>query len=196
MTKRKQHMNKIKVWTYLFLALVGFSTILFAAKAGAEYLSPLALVADNGSKTLYVAEATAKQVAVFNITSGKVTKVISLPDQPTGLALAQDGSRLYVTGGVSNGWIHVVNLQTGKVARPLSAGHSPVAPVVSPDGKMLYVCNRFNNNVSVINLKSRKEIAKINVQREPVRTARTCGGGHYTGWQVSVCSQPSACGCS
>jgi len=82
MTERQ--MNKIKVWVCMFLVLVGFSTFLFAAKAGAEYLSPLALVADNESKTLYVAEATAKQIAVFDIAAGKVTKVISLPGEPTG----------------------------------------------------------------------------------------------------------------
>ncbi|MHC4281826.1 MAG: cell surface protein [Planctomycetota bacterium] len=176
MTKRKQQIKKRKVWVYMSLLLVGFSTFLFAATAGAEYLSPLALVVDNQGKNLYIAEATAKQVAVFDIASGKVTKVISLPVQPTGLALAPDGSKLYVTGGLSKGRIHVVNLQTGKVARPLPAGHSPVAPVVSPDGKMLYVCNQFNNNVSVIDLASRKELAKINVQREPVAAAITRDG--------------------
>ncbi len=174
MTKRR--MNKIKVWIYMFLVLAGFTSVTFAAKAGKEYLSPLALVADNEGKMLYVAEATAKQVAVFNIDAGEVTKVISLPDQPTGLALAPDGSQLYVTGGVPNGRIHVVNLRTGKVARPLSAGHSPVAPVVSPDGKTLYVCNRFNNNVSVIDLASRKESTRIPVLREPVAAAITRDG--------------------
>ncbi|MGB2808656.1 MAG: beta-propeller fold lactonase family protein [Sedimentisphaerales bacterium] len=176
MTERQRQMNKIKVWVCMFLVLVGFSTFLFAAKAGAEYLSPLALVADNESKTLYVAEATAKQVAVFDIAAGKVTKVISLPGEPTGLALAPDGSQLYVTGAVPNGWIHVVNLQTGEVADTLGAGHTPFAPVVSPDGKTLYVCNRFNNNVSVIDLASRKELTSIPVQREPVAAAITQDG--------------------
>jgi len=64
----------------MFLVLVGFSTFLFAAKAGAEYLSPLALVADNQGNNLYIVEATAKQIAVFDIDAGKVTKVISLMD--------------------------------------------------------------------------------------------------------------------
>jgi len=174
MTERQ--MNKIKVWVCMFLVLVGFSTFLFAAKAGAEYLSPLALVADNESKTLYVAEATAKQVAVFDIAAGKVTKVISLPGEPTGLAFAPDGRTLYVTTGVPNGAVHVVNLNTGKIDHTLPAKHTPTAPVLSPDGKTLYVCNRFNNNVSVIDLASKKELAKINVQREPVAAAITRDG--------------------
>jgi YVTN family beta-propeller protein len=177
MNKRKQRMNKIKVWKYLLLVFFSLGINTSAINADEGYLSPLALVAGNEGKTLYIAETTAKQVAVFDIAAGKVTKVISLPDQPTGLALAPDGSRLYVTAALPNGLIHVVNLQTGKVARPLSAGHTPVAPVISPNGKVLYVCNRFNNNVSVIDIASRKELAKINVQREPVAAAITKDGG-------------------
>ncbi|MHC4086234.1 MAG: c-type cytochrome [Planctomycetota bacterium] len=176
MTEQQRHIKKVKVWVYMFLVLVGFSTFLFAAKAGAEYLSPLALVADSQGKNLYIAEATAKQIAVFDIAAGKVTKVISLSDQPGGLALAPDGSRLYVTAPAPKGRIHILNTKTGKVVRKLPAKHTPTAPVLSPDGKILYVCNRFNNNVSVIDLASKKESATIPVQREPVAAAVTQDG--------------------
>jgi YVTN family beta-propeller protein len=143
---------------------------------GRDFLSPLALVADGQGKTLYVAEATAKQVAVFDIAAGKVKKVIPLRDPPSGLALAPNGQSLYVTGAVPNGRIHVINVKTGRVSRTLKAGHTPGAPVVSPDGKTLYVCNRFNNNVAVMNLASKKTLAKIPVQREPVAAAITPDG--------------------
>jgi YVTN family beta-propeller protein len=201
MTEQKRQIKKVKVWVYMFLVLVGFSTFLFAAKAGAEYLSPLALVADNQGKNLYIAEATAKQIAVFDIAAGKVTKVISLPDQPGGLALAPDGSRLYVTAAVPKGRIHVLNTKTGRVVRKLPAKHTPTAPVLSPDGKTLYVCNRFNNSVSVIDLASKKELATIPVQRQPVAVSITRDGkflfvanhlpagtadGEYTAAVVSV----------
>jgi len=48
--------------------------------------------------------------------------------------------------------------------------------VVSIDGKTLYVCNRFNNDVSVIDLASKKEVARIAVTREPVAAAITPDG--------------------
>jgi YVTN family beta-propeller protein len=143
---------------------------------GKDYLSPLVLVADNEGKKLYVAEATAKKIAVFDVAAGKVTKTISLLDQPSGLALAPDGSHLYVTGSTPKGRIHAVNLKTGRVSYRLTAGHTPNAPVVGPNGKTLYVCNRFNNNVSVINLASKKTLAKIPVPRGPVATAITPDG--------------------
>jgi YVTN family beta-propeller protein len=176
MIKQQSHLNKTKISLCLFLFIVGFNNFISAVKAGEAYLSPFTLVADNEGKTLYVAEDTAKQIAVFDIAAGKVAKVISLPDQPGGLALAPDGSRLYVTAAVPNGRIHILNTKTGKVIDKLPAKHTPTAPVLSPDGKTLYVCNRFNDNVSLIDLVSKKESATIPVQREPVATAITQDG--------------------
>ena len=169
-------MNKKKVWIYLFLTFFGFNSAIFAAKAGKEYLSPFALVADNEGKNLYVAEATSKQVAVFNIAEGKVTKVISLPEEPTGLAVSPDGRLVYVTAGGPEGKVYVIDLKSGKVKDALPAGHTPVAPVASPDGKVLYFCNRFNNNVSIFDLTKKSELAKVAVTREPVAAAITRDG--------------------
>ena len=169
-------MNEIKVRICMFLVLAGFTSVTLAAEAGKEYLSPLVLVADNEGKKLYVAEATANQIAVFDIAAGKVEKVILLPDPPSGLALAPSGQILYVTGAVPDGRIHVVNLKTGGIHSILTGGHTPNAPVVSPDGETLYVCNQFNNNVTVIDLESDKELAKVPVPREPIAAAVTPDG--------------------
>jgi len=169
----KYCMRKVTAWTYVFLVFAGFVSITTAAKAGRSYLSPAALVADNQTKTLYIAQATAKQVAVFDIAAGKVTKTFSLPGNPSGLVLSADRSRLYVTWASPKGRIQVINLQAGRVSYTLPAGHTPMAPVLSSDGKTLYVCNRFSNNVSVIDIAARKELTRIPVQREPVAAAIT-----------------------
>ena len=172
----KQRMNKVMICMCAFFVLTFWIVTALAAKADGKYLSPLALVADNEGKMLYVAEATAKQVAVFNIAASKVTKVISLPDSPSGLALAPDGQTLYVTAGGPNGGVHVVNLKTGKIDHTFPAKHTPTAPVVSPDGKTLYVCYRFFNVVAIYGLTSKKSVATltvISVTREPVAAALT-----------------------
>ena len=169
-------MRKVTAWTYVFLVFAGFVSITTDAKAGRSYLSPSALVADTQTKTLYIAQATAKQVVVFDIAASKVTKAFSLPGNPSGLALSADRSRLYVTWALTKGRVKVVNLQTGRVSYTLPAGHTPMAPVLSLDGKTLYVCNRFSNNVSVIDIAARKELTLIPVQREPVAAAITLDG--------------------
>jgi YVTN family beta-propeller protein len=147
-----------------------------ASGLAADYLSPLDLTADNAGKTLYIAEATARQVAVFDIALGKVRKTISLPTEISGLALAADDSKLYVTGAAPNGLVFVIDTKNYRVTDKIPVGHTPAAVIPSPNGKTLYVCNRFNNNVSAINLTSRREVAKISVPREPIAAAITTDG--------------------
>src|SRR5262249_40539536 len=58
----------------------------------------------------------------------------------------------------------------------IPAGHTAMAPVLSPDGKTLYVCNRFNNDVAVVDLAGKKATRRVNVPREPVAAAVTPDG--------------------
>jgi YVTN family beta-propeller protein len=159
-----------------FLLAVAVSLVNAGTVRTEEYLSPTVLVANKAGDILYVAEAGARQVAAFDLASAKVTRTYSLPEQPTGLALSPDGSRLYVTCGSSEGQVIPLDPETGKAERKIPVGHTPNSPVVSPDGKTLYVCNRYNNNVSVIDLGSRRERARIPVLREPVAAAITLNG--------------------
>ncbi len=178
MSRNRRRMSSVG-GSVLFLSVV---LILCASPGGQtacgndKYLSPLDIVADEAGKTLYIAEHTASQIAVLDVGNLKVIKTIPVPANPSGLALAPDGSKLYVTGGESAGRVFVVNPDNGKTTKRFRAGHTPNAPVVSPDGKKLYVCNRFNDNVSVLDSSSGEELAKISVSREPVAAAITADG--------------------
>ncbi len=136
------------------------------AKQEVRYLSPVALAA-NG-KTLYVAESTAARISIVDVGAGKVTRHVQLKRNPTGLALSKDGQTLFVTEEGADGSVHLINTKAAKVAHSIRLGHTPIAPVASPDGKRLYVCNRFNNNVAVIDLGKRRVICNVPVTREPV----------------------------
>ena len=96
---------------YMFLKM-GICLIFFSC-AGAtntnrtvynvdEYRSPISLVTDREGTTLYIAEATARQVAVLDIADNRVRDTIPLNDNPSGLVLSRDGSKLYVTCGSSS----------------------------------------------------------------------------------------------
>lgn len=166
-------MKKLKVHKIWLAGLICVLAILAAnAEVGSgDYLSPLAVVADAEADTIYIAEFTARQIAVFDTVAGRVTKSISLPARPSGVAIAPDKSRLYVTGAAPARSVYVINLKKGRVTTRISTGHSPTAPVVSPDGKTLYVCNRFDNDVAVINLKKEKVVRRVSVPREPAAAA-------------------------
>ncbi|UCG56737.1 MAG: c-type cytochrome [Phycisphaerales bacterium] len=142
------------------------------AKTG-NYLSPVSVVADGDERVLYVAEATADQVAVFDIAPGEVTGTIPVADNPTGLAISADHSKLYVTSAVPAGRVQVIDIRRGNVSDSIAVGHTPVAVVASPDGETLYVCNQFDNSIGVVELGSKTQTAKIAVTREPVAAALT-----------------------
>jgi YVTN family beta-propeller protein len=48
--------------------------------------------------------------------------------------------------------------------------------VIDPDGQRLYVCNRFDNNVSVIDLAAGRELSRISTIREPIAADITPDG--------------------
>lgn len=147
-----------------------------AGIASGKDLSPYALAASSDGKKLYIACATSGQVSIFDTAARKITASVSVPASPTGLALAPDGSRLYVTCAAASSTVAVVDTATAKLAGTLPAGHTAMSPVISPDGSRLYVCNRFNNNVSAIDLATRKEVYRAAVLREPFAAAITPDG--------------------
>jgi len=149
---------------------------LFGSRSKSGWLSPTALVATADGKTLFVAYATANQVATFDIASGKVARTLNVPASPLGLALSADGKQLFVTCAAPSSNVCIVDTGANKIVATIPTGHTAMAPVLSPDGKTLYVCNRFNNCVATIDLARRKEVSRVAVPREPVAAAVTPDG--------------------
>ncbi|MBI4875149.1 MAG: cell surface protein [Acidobacteria bacterium] len=137
------------------------------AEPDSGYRSPATLVADVQGQRLYVAEYTARRIAVVGLAGLNVLQEIALPERPNGLVLSADGTRLYVTAGAASGSVQIIDTAKGAVTGAIAAGYTPMAPVLSRDGGTLYVSNRHNNNVSVIDLRSKTEVARIPVKREP-----------------------------
>ncbi len=139
-------------------------------------LAPVALAATPDGTRLFVACASANQVAVFDLPSGTVTKRITVPRSPSGLALSADAARLYVTCAAPQSSVRVLDTRSGKTLATLPAGHTAMAPALSPDGKTLFVCNRFDDDISVLDLETGKEQCRIPVRREPVAAALSRDG--------------------
>jgi len=139
-------------------------------------LSPTAVAASADGLALYVACATANRILRFDMVSQKVTGFITVPDAPQGLVLSPDAKQLYVTCAAPESRVCIVDLAKPSIVGTIPAGHTAMAPVLSPDGKTLYVCNRFSNDVSLIDLPTKKELCRVAVQREPVAAATTKDG--------------------
>jgi sugar lactone lactonase YvrE len=64
-----------------------------AGTASGLWLYPSALVLSTDKRNLYVAEYHARRLDIVEIASGAITRSISLPGEPNGLALAPDGKK-------------------------------------------------------------------------------------------------------
>ena len=151
------------------------SMLLVPAFAEDTYLGPTAVVASPDGKMLFVAETDAHRLAMLD-PSGKVVRSVEVPAAPTGIAVSADGATAYVTCAAPQSTVCVVEVKSGKIVASIPVGHTAIGPALSPDGKTLYVCNRFDHDVSTIDLTAGKETGRIAAIREPHAAAVTPDG--------------------
>lgn len=149
---------------------------LFRAAQASDYLSPTALAITKDGKSIFVACYTANRVLRFDTAQGKVVDTINTPAPPSGLTLSADDSTLYVTCASPESKVCIIDTAKEKIIAAIPAGHTARSPVLSPDGRTLCVCNQFNNDISVIDLATRRELRRISVQREPMSADFTRDG--------------------
>jgi YVTN family beta-propeller protein len=138
-------------------------------------LSPSAVVAARDGQTLFVACATTPGVVAL-APSGEVRRRVALPGTPNGLALSPDGRTLAVTCAAPASTVCLLAADTGAVTARFAAGHTATAPVFAPDGRTLYVCNRFDDEVAVLDVATGRTLARIPVVRQPIAAALTPDG--------------------
>ncbi|HEY4272266.1 MAG TPA: beta-propeller fold lactonase family protein [Candidatus Udaeobacter sp.] len=139
----------------------------------------------DGSRA-YVACETGGYVAVIDATSHKLLSKIQLPtgSLPMGTVISKDGKELYVSTGRGNA-IAIIDTQKHDAqgspllsARGEGEGEESIITMVpvgkrvwgialDPSGTRLYTANGASNDVSVVDLKARKELRRIKVGDGP-----------------------------
>jgi len=139
----------------------------------------------DGSRA-YVACENGGYVAVIDAKSHKLLSKIQLPtgSLPMGTAISQNGKELYVSTGRGNA-VAIINTQKINArgspllsARGEGEGEESIAAMIpvgnrawgialDPSGSKLYTANGASNDVSVVDLKSRKELRRIKVGDGP-----------------------------
>jgi len=135
-----------------------------------KYLSPgeMAISPDGG--LLYVVCDRANQLLVVDLRSGEtksagtdaaqVLKRIDVGSVPRGVALSEDGERVYVT----NSWddtVSVIDTKTLQVVQTLATGAEPTGVVIDRERLTIYTANRLGNDISVIDLASGQERKRL-----------------------------------
>src|SRR5579862_7482937 len=137
---------------------------------------------DGSTKWIFVQLSDFNGFAVVDFATRKEIKRIQNPDLPPGkstvpegadpshgMAVTADGKTLVVCSRLNN-YLYSYSLPDLKVIGSAELGGKGAAWVtLTPDGKTAYVANAVTNDVSAIDVKSMKEIARIPVSYVPKR---------------------------
>lgn len=164
------------LWGLFIFAGFGAASADDVSRQPAGYLGPSAIAVSPDGRMLFACLADARQLAMVELPDGRTLRTVPTPGEPTGLAISRDGQRVYVTSAAAAGSVLEIGSESGEILASFPAGHTATAPTLSPDGKRLYVCNRFDHDISVIDLEHGKELARVAAVREPIAAAISADG--------------------
>ena len=142
-----------------------------------------------GGKRLYVATRTAGTVMEIALPTHEVLRTFKLGGQPQGVAVAADGSELYVAN--EKGGLDVVHLRTGVQTASVKIGGSAFGLALSPDGAQLYASLVAAERVQVIDRATLKVVRTIPTGGIPREVVIDPGGStaviaNEAGWVTVV----------
>ena len=164
-----------------FTHSVSMLPALAADGAPSRYLGPCALAASPDGTTLYVACEDAREVLWVSLPQGEVLKRVSVPHRPTGLVCTPEGAQLIVTCAAPKSVVAILDAHSGEIIRTITAGHSACGPAWDQRRARLYVCNRFHNDVSVIDLSTGTELTRTRGGTGTDRRGRVSQWQHTAG---------------
>jgi YVTN family beta-propeller protein len=144
---------------------------------------PRPYVVTPDGRTLYVALSDLHGFAIVSVPERKVLAKVRMPSrnhtpkarpyEPSntlthGLALSPDGRELWVTSLLDN-CLYIYDVKAGKVVGSVPVGDGPNWVAFSPDGKYVVVSNAGTDDVSIIEAKSRREVARVKTGKIPKR---------------------------
>jgi YVTN family beta-propeller protein len=116
----------------------------------------------DGTKLLVSCEF-ANRLAVVNVRTHRLIKYVGLHQvsdgKPQDVKLSPDGKVFYVADMMANG-VYLINARTFRVIRFQPTGNGTHGLYVSRDSRRLFVTNRGEGSISVIDLATRRPIAK------------------------------------
>jgi len=114
--------------------------------------------------TAFVRDIT-NHVAVVNLTSGSVERIIRVGNGHAGIDVIPDG-RYVVTGAIGDTYISVIDTRTFAVKK-IEVGNGPHGIRASKDSRWIYVTVTKDNVVAVVNTKTMQVVKKIAVGQFP-----------------------------
>jgi YVTN family beta-propeller protein len=131
-------------------------------------------VLDDQHQRLYVTMPLINAVAVVRTEDWKVDATLAVGVRPTQIALAPDGSSLWVIdggmGGAASG-VTVLDPASGAVLARLETGTGAHALTFTDDGRLAFLTNQAKGSVTVIDAATRRKLRDVVTGAQPVGLA-------------------------
>jgi YVTN family beta-propeller protein len=111
-------------------------------------------------------DKTADGIAIFDVASLKLERVLRSISDPEQLAVSPDGRRLYVASEDS-GKLIVLDAKSGAVVGSVDVGGEPEGVAVSPSGDLVAVTSEAGNHVALVDMSMMKVRATVPVGERP-----------------------------
>jgi YVTN family beta-propeller protein len=147
---------------------------------------PRPFVVSKDGRTMYVAVSDLHGFNIVDIPEMKVIQRVEMPSEHPGpprpreyetpdtythgLALTPDETEVWVTSLLDN-CIYIYDLKAKKITGRLNTGDGPNWVVFSPDGKYGCVSSTDSDDVSIFDVKQRREVSRVKVGKVPKRIA-------------------------
>jgi YVTN family beta-propeller protein len=119
----------------------------------------------------YITNGQSGTVTVLDVVNLRLDREIPVGQNPVAVAASPTRNEVYVVNSGSNtreGSVTAIDAENNTVTTNIPVHQRPVAIEVDPTGTLAYVANAGSNTVSVLELKTRREVAQIETGEEPV----------------------------
>lgn len=152
------------------LALSPDGDLLYIALSGSPIGGP-----GVDESTLPPADKSKDGIAVFDVATGRVLRIIRGISDPETVAVSADGKLLYVASE-DTGQLVVIDAASGGRRAAVPVGGEPEGVAVSPDGRLVYATSEEDHTAAVIETGGHTLRARVPVGLRPRNAAFTADG--------------------
>ena len=139
--------------------------------------SPHMVMLGPNAETAWASNANSGQVAVVNIATGNVEKLIPTGKNPQGAVMTKDGKWIYLTNTASN-TISVIDATKREIVGEIKTGDGPARIVLSPDEGTLIYNLLPGEGVAFADVKTRQQTGVVKLPGRPLSISKSADGRH------------------